>query len=80
MVPYELTRRLQSVNPAWGVDGFDPFVLGGIASHHIAAGRNRIRTLGRKDLNLRIVGPKSVALPLLNGNEKEMLHQFLWKW
>ncbi|KAI5404809.1 hypothetical protein KIW84_051827 [Lathyrus oleraceus] len=30
--------RVQSVNPAWGVDGFDPFVLGGIASHHIAAG------------------------------------------
>ncbi|CAL8152934.1 unnamed protein product [Prunus armeniaca] len=80
MVPYELTRRLQSVNPAWGVDRFDPFVPGGIASHHIAIGRNRIRTLGRKDSNLRIVGPKFVALPLLNGNEKEMLRQFLWKW
>ncbi|KAL4270590.1 hypothetical protein AHAS_AhasUnG0073900 [Arachis hypogaea] len=25
-------------NPAWGVEGFDPFVPGGIASHHIAAG------------------------------------------
>ncbi|CAN1864684.1 Photosystem II CP47 reaction center protein, partial [Linum perenne] len=22
----------------WGVEGFDPFVPGGIASHHIAAG------------------------------------------
>ncbi|KAL4394146.1 hypothetical protein AHAS_Ahas02G0122800 [Arachis hypogaea] len=36
--PYGLTGRVQSVNPAWGVEGFDPFVLGGIASHHIAAG------------------------------------------
>ncbi|KAJ4736715.1 Photosystem II CP47 reaction center protein [Rhynchospora pubera] len=26
-----------SCNPAWGVDGFDPFIPGGIASHHIAA-------------------------------------------
>ncbi|CAN2060254.1 unnamed protein product [Malus fusca] len=32
------TGRVQSVNPAWGVEGFDPFVPGGIASHHIAAG------------------------------------------
>ncbi|KAK7313924.1 hypothetical protein VNO77_39129 [Canavalia gladiata] len=39
--PYGLTGRVQSVNPAWGVEGFDPFVPGGIASHHIAA-----RTLG----------------------------------
>ncbi|KAL5643403.1 hypothetical protein ACJX0J_004830, partial [Zea mays] len=29
---------LQAVNPAWGAEGFDPFVPGGIASHHIAAG------------------------------------------
>ncbi|KAL4270744.1 hypothetical protein AHAS_AhasUnG0059400 [Arachis hypogaea] len=36
--PYGLTGRVQSVNPAWGVEGFDPFVPGGIASHHIAAG------------------------------------------
>ncbi|KAI5420403.1 hypothetical protein KIW84_044262 [Lathyrus oleraceus] len=36
--PYGLTGRVQSVNPVWGVDGFDPFVPGGIASHHIAAG------------------------------------------
>ncbi|KAG6672491.1 hypothetical protein I3842_16G059900 [Carya illinoinensis] len=39
---YGLTRRVQSVNPAWDVEGFDPFVLGGIASHHIAVG-----TLGK---------------------------------
>ncbi|KAL4181132.1 hypothetical protein AMTRI_Chr12g269720 [Amborella trichopoda] len=28
----------QSVNPTWGFEGFDPFVLVGIASHHIATG------------------------------------------
>ncbi|CAN4123555.1 unnamed protein product [Withania somnifera] len=36
--PYGLTGKVQPVNPAWGVEGFDPFVPGGIASHHIAAG------------------------------------------
>jgi photosystem II CP47 chlorophyll apoprotein len=36
--PYGLTGKVQSVNPAWGAEGFDPFVPGGIASHHIAAG------------------------------------------
>ncbi|KAK5835109.1 hypothetical protein PVK06_010795 [Gossypium arboreum] len=33
--PYRLTGKVQIVNPAWGMEGFDPFVLGGIASHHI---------------------------------------------
>ncbi|KAG6468265.1 hypothetical protein ZIOFF_072838 [Zingiber officinale] len=27
---------LQPVSPAWGAEAFDPFVPGGIASHHIA--------------------------------------------
>ncbi|PHU25472.1 Photosystem II CP47 reaction center protein [Capsicum chinense] len=36
--PYGLTRKVQLVNPAWGVEGFDPFIPEGIASHHIAAG------------------------------------------
>ncbi|QCE14653.1 photosystem II CP47 chlorophyll apoprotein [Vigna unguiculata] len=36
--PYGLIGRIQSVNPAWGVEGFDPFVPGGIASHHIVVG------------------------------------------
>jgi photosystem II CP47 chlorophyll apoprotein len=36
--PYGLTGKIQPVDPAWGAEGFDPFVLGGIASHHIAAG------------------------------------------
>ncbi|KAK1258692.1 Photosystem II CP47 chlorophyll apoprotein [Acorus gramineus] len=35
--PYGLTGKVQPVNPAWGAEGFDPFVPGGIASHHIAA-------------------------------------------
>ncbi|KAF6165442.1 hypothetical protein GIB67_017924 [Kingdonia uniflora] len=36
--PYGLTGKVQSVNPAWGVESFDPFVPGEIASHHITAG------------------------------------------
>ncbi|MFQ6661823.1 hypothetical protein Gotur_029852, partial [Gossypium turneri] len=36
--PYGLTGKVQLVNPGWGVEGFDPFVPGGIASHHIVAG------------------------------------------
>ncbi|KAG6540168.1 hypothetical protein Mapa_018458 [Marchantia paleacea] len=35
--PYGLTGKVQPVAPAWGAEGFDPFVPGGIASHHIAA-------------------------------------------
>uniref|UniRef100_A0A453JFU4 Photosystem II CP47 chlorophyll apoprotein n=1 Tax=Aegilops tauschii subsp. strangulata TaxID=200361 RepID=A0A453JFU4_AEGTS len=35
--PYGLTGKIQAVNPAWGAEGFDPFVPGGIASHHIVA-------------------------------------------
>ncbi|KAG6532101.1 hypothetical protein ZIOFF_005939 [Zingiber officinale] len=35
--PYRLTEKVQPVSPAWGAEGFDPFVLGGIASHHIVA-------------------------------------------
>ncbi|PHT28656.1 Photosystem II CP47 reaction center protein [Capsicum baccatum] len=36
--PYGLTGKVQPINPVWGVEGFDPFVPRGIASHHIAAG------------------------------------------
>nr|KJB08731.1 hypothetical protein B456_001G099800 [Gossypium raimondii] len=39
--PYGLTGKVQPVNPAWGMKGFDPFVPGGIAYHHIVT-----RTLG----------------------------------
>ncbi|EMS48540.1 Photosystem II CP47 chlorophyll apoprotein [Triticum urartu] len=35
--PYGLTGKVQAVNPVWGAEGFDPFVPGEIASHHIAA-------------------------------------------
>ena len=30
--PYGVTGKVQFVNPAWDVEGFDPFVSGGIAS------------------------------------------------
>eukprot|EP01018_Ginkgo_biloba_P007689 Gb_20653 [translate_table: standard] len=33
--PYGLTVKIQPINPAWGVEGFDPFIPGGIDSHHI---------------------------------------------
>ncbi|KAJ8424448.1 LOW QUALITY PROTEIN: hypothetical protein Cgig2_024986 [Carnegiea gigantea] len=33
-----ITGKVQPVNPAWGVEGFDPFFSGGVASHHIEAG------------------------------------------
>ncbi|MCD9641796.1 hypothetical protein HAX54_028240 [Datura stramonium] len=36
--PYGQTGKVQPVNPAWGVECFDPLVPGGIASHHIAVG------------------------------------------
>jgi photosystem II CP47 chlorophyll apoprotein len=36
--PYGLTGKIQPVDPAWGAEGFDPFVSGGITSHHIATG------------------------------------------
>lgn len=36
--PYELTERIQSVNSAWGVEGFDHLIPGRIASYPIAAG------------------------------------------
>ncbi|CAM6066591.1 unnamed protein product [Sphagnum tenellum] len=36
--PYGFIRKVQLVAPAWGTKGFDPFVLGEITSHHIAAG------------------------------------------
>ncbi|KAF3663428.1 Photosystem II CP47 reaction center protein [Capsicum annuum] len=35
--PYGLMGKVKPVNPAWGMEGFNPFVPGGIASHHIAA-------------------------------------------
>lgn len=36
--PYGVSGSIQSVMPAWGAEGFDPYNAGGIASHHIAAG------------------------------------------
>ncbi|KAI5666281.1 hypothetical protein M9H77_16134 [Catharanthus roseus] len=36
--PYGLKRKVQPVNPTWGMENFDPFVPRGIASHHITSG------------------------------------------
>jgi photosystem II CP47 chlorophyll apoprotein len=36
--PYGITGSIQPVIPSWGSDGFNPYNVGGIASHHIAAG------------------------------------------
>ncbi len=35
--PYGLTEKIQPIAPTWGVEGFDPFVSGGITFHHIVA-------------------------------------------
>lgn len=43
--PYGLTGRVQAVNPAWGVEGFDPFVPGGIASSSYCS--RDLRHIGR---------------------------------
>nr|CAA34016.1 chlorophyl A apoprotein (51Kd) photosystem II [Euglena gracilis] len=36
--PYGLSGKIEPVIPSWGAEGFDPYNVGGIASHHIAAG------------------------------------------
>lgn len=36
--PYGITGKVLPVLPSWGADGFEPNNVGGIASHHIAAG------------------------------------------
>jgi len=36
--PYGLTGHIEPVSSSWGVEGFNPYNPGGIASHHIAAG------------------------------------------
>jgi hypothetical protein len=33
-----ISKYKKAINPAWGAQGFDPFIPGGIASHHIDAG------------------------------------------
>ncbi|KAM0941025.1 Photosystem II CP47 reaction center protein [Dioscorea sansibarensis] len=68
--PYGLTGKVQSINPAWGVEGSDPFVLGGIASHHIAAG-----TLGILAglFHLSVCPPQRLYKGLLLGNIETVL-------
>ncbi|MCD7473243.1 hypothetical protein HAX54_014959 [Datura stramonium] len=52
--PYGLMGKVQPVNPAWGVEGFDSFIPGGIASHHIAAGTLGILAGDEMGLHLEI--------------------------
>ncbi|PHT94654.1 Photosystem II CP47 reaction center protein [Capsicum annuum] len=68
--PYGLMGKVQPVNPAWGVEGFDPFVPGGIASHHIAAGTLGILT-GLFHLSVR--PPQCLYKGLRMGNIETIL-------
>ncbi|MBA0637046.1 hypothetical protein Godav_029569, partial [Gossypium davidsonii] len=68
--PYGLTGKVQPVNPACGVEGFDPFVPGGIGSHHIVAG-----TLGILAglFHLSVCPPRRLYKGLCMGNIKTVL-------
>ncbi|KAI9186722.1 hypothetical protein LWI28_020194 [Acer negundo] len=68
--PYGLTGKVQSVNPTWGVEGFDPFVPGGIFSHHIAAG-----TLGILEglFHISVRPPQGLYKGLCMGNIETVL-------
>ncbi|KAL5569717.1 hypothetical protein UlMin_026292, partial [Ulmus minor] len=68
--PYGLTEKVQSVTPAWGVEGFDPFVQGGIASHHIAVGTLGILA-GLFHLSVRL--PQRLYKGLRMGNIETIL-------
>ncbi|KAI7752158.1 LOW QUALITY PROTEIN: hypothetical protein M8C21_020406, partial [Ambrosia artemisiifolia] len=70
ILPYGLTGKVQSVNPSWGVEGFDPFVPRGIASHHIAAGTLGILA-GLFHLNVR--PPQRLYKGLRMGNIETVL-------
>ncbi|PIN15145.1 hypothetical protein CDL12_12203 [Handroanthus impetiginosus] len=63
--PYGLTGKVQPVNPSWGVEGFDPFVPGGIASHYIGHISVRLPQCLYKGLrmeNIEIVLSSSIAV------------------
>nr|GEV85750.1 PSII 47 kDa protein, chloroplastic [Tanacetum cinerariifolium] len=68
--PYGLIGKVQFVNPSWGVEGFDPFILGEIASHHIAARTLGILT-GLFHLSVRL--PQLLYKGLRMGNIKTVL-------
>ncbi|KAL3498055.1 hypothetical protein ACH5RR_040787 [Cinchona calisaya] len=68
--PYGLTGKVQPVNPAWDVEGFDPFVPRGIASHHIAAGTLAI--LARL-FHLSVRSPQRLYKGLCMGNIENVL-------
>ncbi|KAG6513751.1 hypothetical protein ZIOFF_024087 [Zingiber officinale] len=71
--PYGLTGKVQPVSPAWGAEGFDPFVPGGIASHHIAAG-----TLGILAglFHLSVRPPQRLYKGLRMGNIETILSKY----
>uniref|UniRef100_A0A803MQR2 Photosystem II CP47 chlorophyll apoprotein n=1 Tax=Chenopodium quinoa TaxID=63459 RepID=A0A803MQR2_CHEQI len=71
--PYGLTGKVQLVCPAWGVEGFDPFVLGGIASHHIALGILGILA-GLFHLSVRTMWYGSATTPI------ELLGSTRYQW
>ncbi|KAL2929989.1 Photosystem II CP47 reaction center protein [Bienertia sinuspersici] len=67
---YGLTGKVQHVSPAWSVEGFCPFVPGGIASHHIVKG-----TLGifASLFLLSVRPPQRLYKGLCMGNVKTVL-------
>jgi len=68
--PYGITGSIQSVIPSWGAEGFDPSNVGGIASHHIAAGVLGI-IAGFFHLNVR--PPQRLYIALRMGNIETVL-------
>ncbi len=67
---YSLHGRVEQVKPLWGVEGFDPQNVGGIASHHIAAGIVGILS-GLFHINVR--PPLRLYLALKMGNIETVL-------
>eukprot|EP01018_Ginkgo_biloba_P040596 Gb_40206 [translate_table: standard] len=68
--PYGLTGKIQTINPAWGDEGFDPFVLRGIASHHIVVGILGILVIS---FHLSVCPPQHLYKGLRMGNIKIVL-------
>ena len=67
---YGITGEIKAVAPSWGIDGFNPFNAGGVASHHIAAG-----TLGilAGIFHYTVRPPKRLYFALRMGNIETVL-------
>ena len=72
--PYGRNGKVQAIDLAWGVEGFDPFVPGGIAMHHIAAGTFGI-FLGLFHLSVR--PPQRLYKGLRMGNIETVLSSII---